>query len=269
MAGAVEHQGAVPLMEDAVQLLRQAPLETWVRHWVGSVPFALGALRFSNDVLNPRMPDTVCAAEAFGLALLLVWMNCWRAVFAGRLRAQLSGDGGLPWTGRRVANLVAAQAFLGATRLAVVPLAGLIVFPFAPAVDFFRTAAVLSTRHDLTPREVISRARHLAGLDPAQSWGLLPVLTLLYVLVVINLGIVIGVLPQMVRMLSGYESAFSRSGRYYVESPLFVLLVWAASWIVFDPVVQAAYCVRCFRGESVETGEDLRVGLRRVACSRA
>ncbi len=252
-------------MEDAVQLLRRTPLATWVYHWLGGVPFALGVLRFSNDVLNPRLPDTVCAAEAFALALLLLWMNCWRAVFAGRLRDQLSDGGGPRWTGRRVANLVAVQAFLGPARLVVVPLAGLIVFPLASAVDFFRTAAVLNARYDLTPKEVMGRARHLAGLHPGESWGLLSVLTVLYVLVAINLGLVLAVLPQLGRMLTGYETAFSRSGRYYVESPLFLLLVLTASWLVFDPVVQAAYSVRCFRGESVETGEDLRVALRRVA----
>ncbi len=257
---------AIALMEDAVHMLRRAPLESWVCWWAGSVPFALGALRFSNDVLNPRMPDITCAAEAFGLALLLVWMNCWRAVFAARLRAQLAGERTQPWTAGRIANLVGGQAFLGAIRLIAVPLAMAIVFPFALAVDFFRTASVLNARCELAPRELFRKARHLAGLDQRQGWSVLAFLTLLYVLVLINLGIVIGLLPQLVRMLTGYESSFSRSGRYFVESPLFFLLVLAASWIVFDPVVQAVYCVRCFQGESVETGENLRVALRRLMC---
>jgi hypothetical protein len=45
---------------------------------------------------------------------------------------------------------------------------------------------------------------------------------------------------------------------------LFFLLVIAVSWIAFDPFVQAVYCVRCFRGESLETGEDLRASLHRI-----
>jgi hypothetical protein len=253
-------------MEDSVHLLRRASLESWVCWWAGSIPFALGALRFSNDVLDPRMPDTACAAEAFALALLLVWMNCWRAAFAGRLRAQLAGEPNSPWTLGSLANLVGMQAFLGALRLVAVPLAALIVFPLPQAVAFFRIASVLNARDALTPRDLFSKARRLAALDPRQTWSVLTFLSLLYLLVLINLGIVVGLLPQLVRILSGYESAFSRSGRHFVESPLFFLLVLAVSWIVFDPMVQAVYCVRCFRGESLETGEDLRLALRRLMC---
>ena len=50
--------------------------------------------------------------------------------------------------------------------------------------------------------------------------------------------------------------------RFFVQNPLFAILVFAVSWIAFDPFVQAVYCVRAFRGESLETGEDLRAGLR-------
>jgi len=91
---------------------------------------------------------------------------------------------------------------------------------------------------------------------------MLAILTLLYLLAAVNVAMVLAVLPQLVRMLTGYESTFSRSGLYYVANPLFAMLVFTVTWIAFDPVVQAAYAVRCFRGESMETGEDLRVALR-------
>ncbi len=265
MADPVADGGAVEMVEDAVHLLRQAPLETWVCYWAGSVPFALAALRFWNDATNPRMADSACALESLGLALLLVWMNCWRAVFAGKLRAHLGGAGGPPWTARRLWNLVAGQAFFGATRLAVAPLAGLIVFPLAGTVAFYRTTAVLGGHEDLAPLEVMAKARRLASARAPQSWALLPILAFLYLLVAINLGIVLAVLPQLVRMLTGYESAFSRSGIYYIVNPLFVLLLVLLSWIAIDPLVQAVYCVRAFRAESMATGEDLRVGIRRIA----
>ena len=45
---------------------------------------------------------------------------------------------------------------------------------------------------------------------------------------------------------------------------MFLLFTIGATWLVFDPFVQAVYCLRCFRAESVETGEDLRTGLRRI-----
>ena len=281
MAEPLARDGAIPALEDAVRLLRQAPLETLVCHWVGSVPFALLVLWFWNDLTNPRTLDSTGAVESFALALMLVWMNCWRAVFAGRLRRQLSGEGspdsagGLaigtfdtPWTARRVWRLVASQAFFGATRLVIMPIAWLTVFPLANSAAFYRNVAVLGDREDLDPLQLMAKARKLARIQTGQSWALLPPLAFLHLVITINLAIVLGLLPQVVRMLTGYESAFSRSGTYFAFNPLFFLLVIAVSWIAFDPFVQAVYCVRCFRGESLETGEDLRAGLRRIHAGR-
>ena len=278
MAEPLARDGAIPALEDAVRLLRQAPLATLLCHWVGSAPFALVAMWCWNDLTNPRTLDSTGALESFALALLLAWMNCWRAVFAGRLRRQLSGAGTLtssagglaagsiptPWTTGRLWRMVASQSFFGATKLVIMPLAWLTVFPLASTVAFYRNVAVLADREDLDPLQLMAKARKLAGVQTGQSWALLPPLAFLHFLITVNLAIVLGVLPQLVRMLTGYESAFSRSGIYFAFNPLFFLLVIAVSWIAFDPFVQAVYCVRCFRGESLETGEDLRAGLRRI-----
>jgi hypothetical protein len=277
VAEPVARNGVIPALEDAIRLLRQAPLATLVCHWVGSAPFALVVMWFWNDLTNPRTLDSTGALESFALALLLVWMNCWRAVFAGRLRRQLGGagalagsDGGLvdgtigtPWTARRIWRIVAVQSFFGATKLVIMPLACLTVFPIASTVAFYRNLAVLSGE-DLDPLQLMAKARKLAGMQAGQSWALLPIFAFLHLLITVNLAILLAVLPRLVRMLTGYESAFSRSGVYFAFNPLFFLLVIAVSWIAFDPFVQAVYCVRCFRGESLETGEDLLAGLRRI-----
>ncbi|HEV3199257.1 MAG TPA: DUF4129 domain-containing protein [Bryobacteraceae bacterium] len=276
MAEPVARDGAIPAMEDAVRLLRQAPLATLVCHWVGSAPFALVVMWFWNDLTNPRTLDSTGALESFVLALLLVWMNCWRAVFAGRLRRQLgettalaSSAGGLAagparWTARRIWRLVAVQSFFGATKLVIMPLAWLTMFPLASTVAFYRNLAALSGGEDLDPLQLMAKARKLAVVEAGQSWALLPLFAFLHLLITVNLAIVLALLPRLVRMLTGYESAFSRSGSYFAFNPLFFLLVVAVSWIAFDPFVQAVYCVRCFRGESLETGEDLLAGLRRI-----
>ncbi|HEY2017838.1 MAG TPA: DUF4129 domain-containing protein [Bryobacteraceae bacterium] len=256
---------AIAVLEDAVHLLRQSPFSTLVCHLIGSVPLALALLRYWNDITNPRTSDAALALESAALALLLIWMNCWRAVFAGRLRRQLSGAPDPPWTRRRIWRLIAGQSFFGATRLPMLAIASLVMFPLASTVAFYRTASVLGDREDLDPMEVMARARRLAGVEIGQSWTLLPILSFLWLLIAVNLAIFLGILPQLVRMLTGYESAFSRSGTFFVLNPLFAMLVLAVSWIAFDPFVQAVYCVRSFQGESMETGEDLRAGLRAIA----
>jgi hypothetical protein len=234
---------------------------------VGSAPLALGLLIFWTDVTNTHTSNSTCAIESMVLALLLAWMNCWRAVFAGRLRRQLSGAPDAPWSWRRVWNLLAGQAFLGSTRLIAVPAAALIVFPFAWVVGFYRSATALADRDDLDVLQLIAQARHLAGLQRRQSWSVLPILFFLGLLVTVNLALALAILPQLVRIFTGYESDFSRSGVYFIFNPLFLLSVVSVSWMAFDPFTQAVYCVRCFHGQSITSGEDLRAGLRALVAS--
>lgn len=262
MAKQVGGAGAIALLEEGTHLLRRTPLSTLACHWIGSVPLALAALRYWSDIGNPRTSDAQCAAEAAGLALLLVWMNCWRAVFAGRLSRQLSGSRETPWTARRLSNLLAVQSLAGATRLPMMVIASLVVFPLSATVSFYRNIAVLGDREDLDPTQMFARARQLAGRRIEQGWMVLPILALLWLVLALNLAMFLGFLPYVVRALTGYESSFSRSGQFFVLNPLFAMLVIAVSWIAFDPFVQAVYCVRCFEGESMETGANLRAGLR-------
>ncbi len=92
MASPLARASAIDLLEEAVDALRAAPLATLVCHSIGSVPFALALLIFWNDMTRPGARDATCATEALTLALLLAWMNCWRAVFAGRIQRQLDPD---------------------------------------------------------------------------------------------------------------------------------------------------------------------------------
>jgi hypothetical protein len=263
MAEPLARRGAVEMLEDGVHLLRQAPPGTLLCYWTGSVPLALAALRFWNDVTNPRASGLLCLLESLALALLLIWMNCWRAVFAGRLRRQLSGSAEAPWTGARIGQLIAVQAFLGASKLMVLPCALLIGFPWAPVIAFYRDAAALSDR-GLAPAEVIRRARRLARRNQGQTWSLTALLLLLGFFVMFNVFLALALLPQLVRMLTGYESVFSRGGPYFLANGMFAAVVLAITWLAFDPYAQAVFSVRGFRAESVETGEDLRAGLRRI-----
>ncbi len=261
--------GAMAVLEEAAQLLRQSTFSVLLYHWLGSVPFALGLLGFWNSLTTQRLTDRECATQALLVTVLLLWMNCWRAVFAGRLVRQLSGTPITPWTMRRVANLVANQSFLGAIKLVILPLAGLVLFPLANTVAFFRNASALADREDLDPLQLIAKSRDLAQVHQRQSWAVLPVLSLLQLVIAANLALVYAALPFLVRMLTGVESDFNRGANFYVQSPLFVVFVLLSAWAAFDPFVQAVYCVRCFHGESVATGEDLRVGLRRLRAAKA
>jgi hypothetical protein len=265
------HSGsdALNALEDAVHLLRRTPLSTLLFHWIGSAPFTLGVLLFWNDITQYRPSNAACVADSLALAALLAWMNCWRAAFAGRLRAELGGQlDGYPAAPLGMWRMAGCQSLLGASKPIVLPLALLMVFPLAQTVAFYRYASVLACRADLSFRQVIARAARLAKIGSAQSWVVLAAIAFLQLIVTLNVATAIAILPQLVRMLTGYESVFSRGGLSYVENPLFAMTALAVGWMAVDPYIQAVYCVLYFRRESLESGEDLRAalrGLRRAA----
>jgi hypothetical protein len=269
MARPLESPGPVSLLEDAAHLLRSASFDTLLCHWIGSAPLALFLLFFWNDVIHPPVSDLACAAESLAAALLLIWMNCWRSVFAGRLHASLNGAAPRRRGARELWRLVATQAALAATKPLMLPLSLVAVFPFIGTVTFYRTASVLAGRGDLDPLAVIAKARRLSSGDVFQGWLVQALLLVLSLATMLNLAITLVILPQLVRMLTGYESAFTRGGESFFLNRLFLLFVLAATWLLFDPFVQAVYCVRCFDRESIETGEDLRAGLRRIRATVA
>jgi hypothetical protein len=264
MAEPLAGTSALQLLEDAAHLLRRASFATLAWHWIGSAPFALAALLFWSVITRPGLASGECALGALVVTLLLVWMNCCRAVFAARLRRQLSDSDGPDWSVRRIWEMAATQAFLGATRLGVMPLAVLTSLPLAHVVSFYRIAAALAGHEELPPAGVIRKAREYSGFRPSQSWLALALLFFIFIVVAANVAIVLAVLPLLARTLTGYESQFSRSGVYFVANWGFWLSALALSWIAFDPFVQAVYCVRCFQAESEKSGEDLRVGLRAI-----
>lgn len=253
---------AIDQLEEAVHLLRSTGFASLVIHWSGSVPFALAFLVCWNAFTSSPLTDTQCAAGALVLALLLVWMNCRRAVFAGLLRNRLSGTSDTPWTSARRWRLAAGQSFLAATKPVALVISLLVIFPFARTVAIYRFANALTGRDDVDTLPALRQARLLSAHDSRQTWTLLPLLFFVFLLVWANLALTLAMLPQLIRIFTGYESSFTRSGIFFVENPLFFLLATVLAWLAFDPFMQAVYCTRCFHAESRQTGEDIRAGLR-------
>ena len=259
-----ERFGSLVLLDDAVRLLRRASPAALACHPIGSLPLAFSLVAAWNMAADPHTTAAAWARGAIVPVLMLVWMNCWRAVYAAKLWEELCGSPIVRWTPVRITRLAAIECWFGTAKLIVLPLAALVQFPLAETVAVYRYLPILATQTDLGPRQMVTRARQLAARNRAQGWAILPILLFLQVVVDVNLAIVLAVLPQVVRILTGYESAFSRSGIYFVSNPFFLVLVLVVSWMSFDPFVQAVYTVRYFRAESVETGQDLRTGLRRL-----
>ena len=264
MAESLTREGPIDVLESAVGVLRQAGLSTLVLHWAGSVPFALALLVFWKQAGNPRLSDAQCALDALGLAVALIWMNSWRAVFAGCVRRQLNGDLERSRTRGELFRLIVVESLACGTKLVVLPFSALIVFPLPLVIAFYRNLAALADRQEMDPRATFARARQLARVQPEGSWLTIPLLLFLGLVVCLNMVALVGAAPQLIRILTGYESTYSRSGFYFLSNPMFAMLVFCSTWILFDPFAQTVYCLRCYQAEARETGEDVRAGVRRL-----
>ena len=72
----------------------------------------------------------------------------------------------------------------------------------------------------------------------------------------------LALLPQLIRILTGYESSFTRAGFRLLTDPSFYVAACLATWLAFEPLSQAAYTVAAFHAQSKQTGEDVRARFR-------
>ena len=70
-------------------------------------------------------------------------------------------------------------------------------------------------------------------------------------------------LPQLGRSFLGIEGNFARLGMGLLNLTT-LAVAGAITWLLIDPLLDAVYALRCFYGESLATGEDLRVALQRA-----
>lgn len=85
-------------------------------------------------------------------------------------------------------------------------------------------------------------------------------------LVVINVAGGLLLFPVLLRALFGIETVVLQGGA--IENSTFHAIICGVTYLILDPVVKTAHAIRCFQGESLHTGEDLRMELRAIASGR-
>jgi hypothetical protein len=251
----MKERSAIEILEEAVNLLRAAPVRALAVYLTGAVPFTLALLFFLSDMTrSPFAPDHVGAAS-LAVAILYVWKNVWQAVFMQKLYALLSPDR----TGAgNLAKVIAIQATFQ-------PVGLVLMLPFPWLVAFFRNVALFGA---LNAEDPIRMAGRQAALWPRQNWGVLGLLTLGGILLLANLLILIVALPQLARSFLGIEGDFARLGSGILNLTTGGVAA-ALAWLAIDPLLDAVYVLRCFYGASIATGEDLRSALRRAIATTA
>src|ERR1043166_7481684 len=75
-------------------------------------------------------------------------------------------------------------------------------------------------------------------------------------------------IPWLLRTFLGIETTFTMS-MSTIFNTTYLVATAGLAWLAVDPIVKAAYVLRCFHGESLTTADDLRVELRGFSLQRA
>jgi len=259
--GLEQGKGGLELLEEASHLLRNSSAGTLASYYVGAIPFVLCLLFFWADMSRSPFAEQHLAGGALGLAAIFLWMKFCQAIFLRRLTATLSGIPAPPLTLRKSARIFITQAALQPLGLVLLPLALALAVPFGWVFAFFQNLTAVCKDESAELRPLVNQALRQARLWPSQNHIFLALLSGLGLCVFLNWATVCYILPGLVQMLFGTESLFTRSSTSLLNSTFFAAM-FGLTYLCVDPVVKAAYALRCFYGQSLESGEDLKADLK-------
>lgn len=257
-------RGAMELVEEAVHLLRRAPGGLLAGYYFGSLPFILGLLYFWADMSRSPFAAQHLSGSSLGLALLFLWMKFWQAVFAANLRARAGGSPPPRWGFRRCVRALIVQAALQPSAALLLPAALTIVAPFPWVYAFYQNVTALGDGEEREVMTALRRAWRQCLLWPRQNFVILILLTVFGFCIFLNLVIVCFSLPGLLKMTLGMDSIYAQSPWSMLNTTFFAA-IFGLTYLCVDPIVKAVYVLRCFYGESLKSGEDLKAELKGFA----
>jgi hypothetical protein len=259
-----EEKGPVELVEEAVHLLRLAPASAFAAYGVGSLPFVLGLLFFWSDMARSAFAHERLIPGVFALSALFVWMKGWHGVFTGQLLARLCGEPPprlrLPW----LLRVAMYQAIVQPLGLFLLPVALVLLAPLGWVYAFFTNVTVFSGGDVPNVRTLIARSWRQARRWSMQSHYLVFLFKLFGLFVFLNVMSAVMGVPFLLKVLLGIETAFTQSPWAALNTTT-LAAAGGLTFLCVDPLLKAAYILRCFYGESLHTGQDIKAELKTVA----
>jgi hypothetical protein len=103
----------------------------------------------------------------------------------------------------------------------------------------------------------------LLGLYSAVLVVILLPLSPFGVIVAANIAMALLIIPFILKSLLGVHTVFASSPQAMLNSTFFAV-VCGLTYLCMDPLMKAAYVLRCFYIESIQTGEDIKVQLKHL-----
>jgi hypothetical protein len=259
-----EERPALEIVEEAFHLVRHGSTAALTAYYLGSLPFVLAALFFWSDMAHSAFASERLTLGSLGLTFLFLWMKTWQGVAAQLWMAGVNGKPGPAWKPRWLLRIAFHQAAVQPFGLFLLPVCLALLAPFGWVYAFFANATVFSGTASPDLRALLQRCWRQAMLWPLQNHYALSLFQLFGVFVLLNLLTGVLAVPFLMKSLLGIETVFTQSPWAALNSTLLAALA-GLTYLCVDPLIKAAYVLRCFYGESLQTGADLRAELKRFA----
>ena len=260
-------KGGLDLVEEATHLFRAAPARTLATYYVGTIPFLLGFLYFLVDMSRSPFAERHLVEGSLAVSALFFWMKLCQASFTARMRAQLALKPAPAWGLRGSLRVLLPQIVIHSTGLFILPVALIILLPFAWIYAFYQNATVLADPESADVGTLMKRAWKQASLGVFENHAALSIGLLFALCVLLNWTLVAAFIPGLMKILLGIETAFSRSPAAMFNTT-FIGIVFGLTYLCVDPILKTIYVLRCFYGESMRSGEDLKAELRQFDTPR-
>jgi len=180
-----------------------------------------------------------------------------------RARARSSRSAGRPrWSWRRGLRIFFCQSVIQPTGLFILPLVLVPALPFPWAYSFYQNVTALSDGESLEVMPLIRRAWRQSAYWSMQNHLVVLIGVVFAIFVFVDWGLLVYTVPGLVKTLFGIETVFSRTPSAMLNTTTLTAVV-AMTYLSVDPILKSAYTVRCFYGEAMQSGEDLKAEIKR------
>jgi hypothetical protein len=259
-------KSSIDLVEEAMQVLRSASLESYAVYYCGAIPFVIGVLYFWTEMSQNPSADSNLSEMSLAVAVLFIWMRCCQAMFARRIRSQVSMLPNPPLRFRQYLGVFVRQLIIQPSGLFLMPAALLLVAPFGWMFTFYQNVLALDDGTAVSISELLRKARKQTMLWPLQNHLALLMILGLALFVFLDLAIVTIAVPSLLKLFLGIETTFSRSALAMLNSTMFAAVA-GMTYLCIDPILKTIFVLRCHYGLSIESGEDLKAALRQVSAT--
>jgi hypothetical protein len=256
-------RGPFDLIEEAFHLLRTCPASILASYYFGTIPFVLGLLYFFSDMSQSAFARDRLGTASGVMVVLFFWAKTWQSIFARELLAHRAGALRERLGLARFSHLFCIQGAIHATGLFLWPIALGLLLPFGWVNAFYQNATAIGTSKDGKLTTTMKQAARQSHLWVAPNHTFLLVWKAFLIFAFINWVIAALLLPFLAKMLLGIESPFTKSPISMLNTTLFAV-VTALVYLSTDPWHKAVYVLRCFYGQSLRTGYDLRGELKEL-----